>query len=256
MTNYFADGMDAARYARSRPNIHATAIEKFRSFAEFDKPLSLALDVGCGTGQSTVALVGMAECVIGIDLSRDMLRWAAPHPNVEYCESAAEVTPFRDGQFDLVCVAQAFHWFDHAAFLPESYRLLRKRGWFLVYTSWFSGQMQGEPAFSDWFNGQYLSRYPTPARNRTPLTEERTTKHGFAFRGEDEFFNEIPMTIRRFTDFRLSTTNVIASVKGGKGSFDEAARWIDGSLEPFFVGAPQRSFLFNGKIWYVEKPAR
>ena len=29
--NYFGDGMDAARYARARPYIHPTAIEKFRS---------------------------------------------------------------------------------------------------------------------------------------------------------------------------------------------------------------------------------
>ena len=61
----------------------------------------MALDVGCGTGQSTVVLAEIAERIIGIDPSADMLRAATPHPKVEYREAAAEHTPFSDGQFDL-----------------------------------------------------------------------------------------------------------------------------------------------------------
>jgi SAM-dependent methyltransferase len=255
MVNYFGDGMDARRYARARPNIHPTAVEKFRRFAQIDGLLSLALDVGCGTGQSTVALTHVAERVIGIDPSADMLEHAARHPNVEYRQSAAEHTPFRDSQFDLITAAQVFHWFDHDAFLAESYRLLRVPGWLLVYTSWFTGEMKGEPAFSDWFKGEYLRRYPTPPRDRTPITKERARKHGLVFRGEDEFSNEVGMTIHRFTDYQLSTTNIIAAVKRGTGSFDDAARWIRASLEPFFSNGRERIFLFTGKIWYLTKTA-
>lgn len=255
MVNYFSNGMDAGRYARSRPNIHPTAIARFRSFARLDRPFSLALDVGCGTGQSTIALAEVAERVIGIDPSADMLEHATPHPNVEYRESAAETTPFRDGQFDLIAAAQAFHWFNHDAFFGESYRLLRAPGWLLIYTAWFSGEIRGAPAFSDWFRGEYLSRYPTPPRNRTPVTEELARRHGFIFRAEDEFSNEVGMTIGRFTDYQLSTTNVIAAVREGTESFDGAARWIRGSLEPFFADTSEKSFLFSGKAWYVEKPA-
>jgi len=247
--------MDARRYARARPNIHPTAVERFRALAQIDTPLSLALDVGCGTGQSTFALTEIAERVIGIDPSPEMLSHAVRHPNVEYRQSAAEDIPLPDGQFDLITAAQAFHWFDREAFLAESHRLLRVPGWVLVYTSWFTGEMTGEPAFSRWFKGAYLSRYPTPPRNLTPITHEIARRHRFVFRGEEEFSNEVRMGIGRFTDYQLSTTNVIAAVKRGEGSFEDAARWILNSLEPFFTNERERIFLFSGKIWYLEKTA-
>jgi SAM-dependent methyltransferase len=245
--------MDAERYARARPNIHPTAVQRFRRFTQIESPLSLALDVGCGTGQSTVALTEVAQRVIGIDPSADMLKAAARHPKVEYRQSAAEETPFGDGQFDLITVAQAFHWLDHDPFLAEAHRLLRAPGWLVVYTSWFTGEMKGETAFSDWFNGEYLQRYPTPPRDRTPITEERAQKHSLVLRGEEEFANEIGMTIQRFTDYQLSTTNIIAAVRQGTGSFDDAARWIRVSLKPFFPDGRERIFLFKGRIWYLEK---
>jgi SAM-dependent methyltransferase len=245
--------MDAGRYARSRPRIHATAIERFRSFAGIKAPVSVALDVGCGTGQSTVALAEIAERIIGIDPSVDMLKHAVQHPRVEYQQSAAERIPFDDSQFDLITAAQAYHWFEHDAFLAESYRLLRAPRWLLVYTSWFTGEMKGDSTFADWFRSCYLSRYPSPPRRRASITAELTEKHGLVFRGEDEFSNEVEMTSRRFTDYQLSTTNVIAAVRRGEVSFDDAYRWIHSSLLPFFSGKRERAFLFSGKIWYVEK---
>ena len=63
------------------------------------------------------------------------------------------------------------------------------------------------------------------------------------------------MTVDRFTDYQLSTTNIIAAVRDGAGSYDDAAGWIQSSLEGFFGDAPERVFLFSGKIWYLEKVA-
>jgi ubiquinone/menaquinone biosynthesis C-methylase UbiE len=245
--------MDGERYARARPYIHPTAVARFRSFAHVAAPLSRALDVACGTGQSTVLLTEIAERVTGIDPSADMLRHALKHPRVEYVQSVAERTPFSDGQFNLITVAQAFHWFHHEVFLDETRRLLRAPGWVLIYTSWFTGKIKDEPAFSDWFKGEYLKRYPIPPRNRNPVTEELARRHGLIFRGEEEFSNEVGMSIDRFSDFQLSTTNVIAAVEQRKGSYDDAGRWIQSSLEPFFGETAERIFLFSGKIWYMEK---
>lgn len=253
--NYFGDGMDAERYARARPRIHRTAIERFRALSRLRAPFSLALDVGCGTGQSAVALTEIAKSVIGIDPSADMLEHAAEHPDVEYVLSAAERTPFGDGRFDLIGVAQAYHWFDHDAFLTESHRLLQMRGWLVVYTSWFTGEMKGEPAFAEWFTSEYLSRYPTPPRNGAPITRSLAREHGFVFHGEEEFGNEAAMTIGRFADYQLSTTNVIAAVERGPESFDGAGRWIRSSLERFFAGQLERVFRFSGKMWCLEKAA-
>jgi ubiquinone/menaquinone biosynthesis C-methylase UbiE len=184
-----------------------------------------------------------------------MLREAGHHPRVVFLQATAEEIPLADEQFDLITAAQAFHWFDQEAFLAESHRLLRGSGWLVVYTSWFTAEMKEQPGFADWFRGDYISKYPTPPRDRAELTEERARRHGFAFRGEEVFPNEIRMSSRRFTDYQLSTTNVLASVERGTTNFEEAARWIQSSIASFFGDHQERTFLFSGKIWYLQKPA-
>jgi ubiquinone/menaquinone biosynthesis C-methylase UbiE len=253
IVNYFKHGMDAERYARARPYIHSTAIAKFRSFAKINKPFPSALDVGCGTGHSTVALAEIATSVIGIDSSGDMLSHAIPHPNIEYHQSTAETIPFEDGKFDLITAGQAYHWFDSDAFLAESNRLLRLPGWLVIYTSWFTSEMKEDSKFSDWFKDEYLKRYPSPPRTRIKITGELAEKHRFTFHGEDEFTNEIKMTRNRFTDYQLSTSNVIAAVEKGNVGFDDVKNWLHASLTPFFDDQQERIFLFYGKIWYLEK---
>ena len=115
-----------------------------------------------------------------------MLAHAIPHPNVKYQQSTAEHIPLADQQVDLITAAQTFHWFDQNAFLAESTRLLRSAGWLVIYMSRFTGEMKENSTFSSWFECEYLDRYPTPPRNRTPITrtlhknlgllfEERTT---------------------------------------------------------------------------------
>jgi SAM-dependent methyltransferase len=253
--DYFGDGVDAERYSRARPRIHATAIERFRSVACRTGPFDLALDAGCGTGQSSVVLTEIAKRVIGIDPSATMLAHAEEHPGVEYVLSRAEHTPFGGGEFDLITAAQAYHWFDHDAFLEESQRLLRARGWLMIYNNWFTGEMEGEPAFAEWFRGEYLSRYPTPPRNRAPITAGVARKHGFDYQGEDEFDDRVAMTIGRFTEYQQSTTNVIEAVRSGREGIDGAGRWIGASIRRFFAGERERVFLFNGRMWFLRKPA-
>jgi ubiquinone/menaquinone biosynthesis C-methylase UbiE len=252
-SNYFGQAINAERYLRARPDIHSTAVGKFRSFAHVDAPFARALDVGCGTGQSTVALTEVASSVIGVDPSTAMLAHAIRHPNVEYQQSTAEHIPLAGCQFDLITAAQAFHWFDQDAFLAESNRLLRLPGWLVIYTSWFTGTMKEDSTFSDWFKGDYLGRYPTPPRNRTFVTEEMGQAHGFAFRGEDEFSDNLSMTLERFIDYQLSTTNIIAAVERRDTAYEDAQTWMQASIASYFGEQAQRTFLFSGRIWYLEK---
>jgi SAM-dependent methyltransferase len=253
--NYFENRLAAKRYSAARPNIHPTALGKFAAFAGIELPVGNALDVGCGTGQSTVALAAVAQRVVGIDPSDEMLAGCGSHPSIEYRRVAAESIPTGDDEFDLITVAQAFHWLDQDAFLAEARRVLRSAGWLVIYTSWFTAEMKGNVAFADWFRGQYLSCYPTPPRNRAPITDKHALEHGLSLRGEEGFSDEVSMTIRRFTDYQLSTTNVIAAVKEQRELFEETDRWIASSIEPYFEGQEEQTFLFSGKIWYLEKNA-
>ena len=176
-----------------------------------------------------------------------------PLAHVEFRHARAESIPADDETFDLVVVALAFHWFDQEAFLGEAFRVLTTYGWLLIYTAGFTGRMREDAGFSGWFRGAYLSRYPTPPRHEAPITGDRARECGLVLRGEERFSLEVPMSAGRFTDYQLSTTNVIASVRDDPVLLARAERWISESLDPFFDGHDELTFLFSGNSWYLQK---
>ena len=66
--------------------------------------------------------------MIGVEPSEGQLANAAPAARVEYRRGAAEATGLDDASADLLTVAQAFHWFKHAAFFAEVRRVVRPGG--------------------------------------------------------------------------------------------------------------------------------
>ncbi|XP_019945161.1 putative methyltransferase DDB_G0268948 isoform X2 [Paralichthys olivaceus] len=95
------------------------------------QPHVLAVDLGCGTGQTTRILAQHFKEVVGIDISECQLEEARAVPgfsNIEYRKGRAEELPFSDSSVDLVTASAAAHWFDHAKFLAEAGRVLKPRG--------------------------------------------------------------------------------------------------------------------------------
>ncbi|MGE0449293.1 MAG: class I SAM-dependent methyltransferase [Vicinamibacterales bacterium] len=253
--NYFGPGVDAGRYAKARPSVHSSAIERFRLAARIAVPFARALDVGCGTGHSTVALASIADSVVGVDPSTEMLSHAVAHSKVRYQRASAESLPFPDGGFDLITAALAFHWFDASAFLAESRRVLRSPGWLLIYTSGFTGEVLEEPAFSAWFRGEFLTRYPTPARKSTVLNPSLAEGNGLAWVGEESFSNDVEMTIDTFVDYELSTTNIIAAAERSHLELRQAEAWMRESLVSLLTPRHKGTFRFVGKAVFLKKQA-
>lgn len=85
-----------------------------------------ALDLGCGSGIYTDLVADLYVDVLAVDLSPRMLEIACrarPRANVQYrLRDLAEVTPDRDGQFDLVFSAYVLH---HVPDLEASLRQIR-----------------------------------------------------------------------------------------------------------------------------------
>uniref|UniRef100_A0AAQ5YML2 Si:ch211-93g23.2 n=1 Tax=Amphiprion ocellaris TaxID=80972 RepID=A0AAQ5YML2_AMPOC len=95
------------------------------------KQFSLALDVGCGSGQGTKLLAPYFTKVVGTDISPAQLEMASANsnpPNVSYRQCPAEELPFASGEVDLVTAMTAAHWFDRPRFLQEADRVLRPGG--------------------------------------------------------------------------------------------------------------------------------
>jgi SAM-dependent methyltransferase len=254
IVNYFALASVGERYARGRPAYHPNAIRQIRERLELSQPVPRALDVGCGTGNSTRAVKDIAQLVVGSDASRGMLTSATPMANVYYVESCAEELPYLDNTFGLVTVASAFHWFDRTRFLPEARRVLIPSGWLAVYTTGSSGTMVENAAYATWNREVHRRRYPSPARHRRTLDEDDATNAGFDFAGRDTYRYVVVMTMDDLADYVTTQSNVIAAVERGTETLEEIRAWLLESLRPIFT-QPRGSFPFEGTVTYLRKPA-
>lgn len=251
-TNYFAYKTAAERYAKSRPFFHSLVIDKIRENVPLAFSVANALDVGCGTGQSTIALRAIADSVIGVDASSDMVSVALTGDNVRYIVAPAESIPLPDAVFDLITVSLAFHWFDRPAFFGEAHRLLRENSWLVIYNNAFHGEMVENPDFHQWLNDRFMPRYPTPARNNIPVTPTEADGYGFTFAHQENYQNQIVLTLEELVAYLLTQSNVIAAVEQGTEEIEDAYGWLLQELEPLFP-SQQGTFLFGGYIWYLMK---
>lgn len=93
-----------------------------------------AVDLGCGTGQASVALAAHFDEVIGLDPSAEQIAHAEPHSRVSYRVAPAEATGLPAASADLVIAAQALHWFDPERLQPELERIARPGAVFAAFT--------------------------------------------------------------------------------------------------------------------------
>lgn len=119
----FADHFSsiAERYAAYRPLYPPALVDVLAERA----PPGDAWDVGCGSGQLSVALASRFARVVATDPSQAQLDAATPHPRVEYRRAAAEDSGLPDASMALVVAAQAAHWFDWPRFVAEAGRVAR-----------------------------------------------------------------------------------------------------------------------------------
>ena len=117
-------GQAADVYERSRPTYPPEA-------AAWLVPASArtVVDLGAGTGKFTRSLVELGLDVIAVEPDPVMLETlAGALPGVGAVEGSAERMPLPDASADVVTVAQAWHWVDPPAALPEIARVLRPGG--------------------------------------------------------------------------------------------------------------------------------
>ena len=94
----------------------------------------LAVDIGCGAGQSTSWLCQHFEEVIGIDPSEEQVEAARKnvqdkHNNVTFRTGVAHDLSFlEDNSVDLITAGVALHWFRMVEFCREAHRVLRPGG--------------------------------------------------------------------------------------------------------------------------------
>lgn len=254
--NFFSYKSAAERYTRGRPYFHPIVVNRIRTFLSLPQPVERAIDVGCGTGMSTIALKEIAREIVGVDMSLEMIRLAERDERINYTVADATRLPFIEGGFDLMTLSSAFHWLDRGEFIREAGRVLkRSSGWLIVYDNYFSGQMEENSAFQNWYRENHLRKYPTPPRAQVVFTEEDSGKEGFHLAGHEQYQNKLSLSIEGLIDYLVTHSNVIAAVEGGGEEIGQVKFWLRENLTPIFGDLKEATFLFHGPVWYLHRDA-
>ncbi|HMB42495.1 MAG TPA: class I SAM-dependent methyltransferase [Luteimonas sp.] len=123
----FADHFSAvaADYAVARPD-YPDAL--FAWIAANAPSRAQVWEAGCGSGQASRGLAAHFTQVFATDPSAAQVAQASGPANVTFAVEAAEQCSLDDASVDAVCVAQALHWFDRAAFFAQCERVLKPGG--------------------------------------------------------------------------------------------------------------------------------
>ena len=100
-----------------------------------------AVDVGCGSGQSTFLLCDYFNKVVGLDVSETQIQQArlklrddkSKESEVEFIVGDAHNLPFESSSVDLLTCAMAWHWLDAEKLYDEAKRVLKPGGCLAIY---------------------------------------------------------------------------------------------------------------------------
>lgn len=118
-------------YAKYRPTYPKELYEYILSFV---KEKNTAWDCATGNGQAALVLADYFKKVIATDISAAQIEKATRKENIEYSVCSAESTPFAENTFDLVTVAQAYHWITWDEFRKEATRVCKPNAVIAVWT--------------------------------------------------------------------------------------------------------------------------
>ena len=118
----------AEMYERARPGYPPAAVRFLAGRLDLHRGRTV-VDLGCGTGKFTRALLPTGAAIVAVDPTPGMRAvFERVLPSVAVLPGTAERIPAPDGIADAVVAAQAFHWFRGRRALREIARVLRPGG--------------------------------------------------------------------------------------------------------------------------------
>ncbi|MEV5888004.1 class I SAM-dependent methyltransferase [Nonomuraea fuscirosea] len=241
----------AAGYAFDRPPVH----KQILASVQISRPAERALDIGCGAGVSTAALMPFAEHVIGLEPSPAMLahrRLVAP--TARFAIGTAERLPFAVASFDLVAAAGSLNYADLSSALAEVSRILTPDGVFLLYDFSKGRSSLTSGALAAWFES-FEQRFPSPPGWRPLAVQELpVVETGLRLLGCVDVEIPIPMTLGEYLRYVLAEVNVDSAIARGDVGAEQARDWCHRTLAEVFRNEKE-TVVFRGYLATLAKQA-
>jgi SAM-dependent methyltransferase len=153
----------ADEYLRARSEYPTELIEHVVQVSQLGSN-SRVLDVGCGSGQASIAFASRGYTVVAIDPAKRALDLLSERrgdfPNMELVHSTFEEFEAPRSSFDLVICAQAFHWLDPTTASRKVSELLRPTGHVMLF--WHTQDVTPGTPQADLYalNSKHFDAYP------------------------------------------------------------------------------------------------
>ncbi len=215
-------------YDRNRPKPPLLAADLLINYLQ--KRPQLVLDVGCGTGLSTMIWAGKAKQIIGVDANGDMLGRARmkleqqPMSGISFEQGYSNELPASSSTVDIVTCSQSFHWMEPVSTLREAHRVLNDGGIFAAYDcDWppiLNWQLEREYEHLIDLSERLLEQHGDPEqmavkRDKSTHVETLRKSGHFRFVREIVFQHTEPCSAERYTGLLLSQGGIQAALKLG-----------------------------------------
>lgn len=214
MSTYLNKKFGAVGYSKYRPTYPWSLYELIKEYhnrTNNGKPITLAVDLACGTGQATQDVAKLSEHVIGIDHSEVMVGEARKNfGGSQFAFKIGNDLNFGDvvepRSADLLTVAEAAHYFHYPKFWEQAAKVLAPGGTLAIFAYFLFafpdypevGELIKGYALDDDKCGPYfdtgielLTKRYTDLRDNVPSSEfdkiEYRTNEFDAFRPADPF---------------------------------------------------------------------
>lgn len=152
MSTFSDKSYDAKNYSQQRPKYPQSFYDKLNGYIGLKEgeKVPVAVDLACGPGEATLVIADrLGAKVFGVDPSDGMLSQARENAkqhgaNIDFITGNDEsiTTQFAKHSVDLLCVAEAAHWFAYPDFWHTAHYLLKPGGTLAIwsyYIFWFEG---------------------------------------------------------------------------------------------------------------------
>lgn len=228
----------AATYARIRPAYARGAVGAVADLVRDRGRDSRVLDVAAGTGILTGQLSRLGLRCTGLEPLEPMARqMELALPAVPVVLGTVEALPFTAGSFEVVTVAQAFHWFDAPAALAEIGRVLVAGGDLALLWNTRDGSVPWVAELTDLVERRAGGR-PYEDHRERPWEDVVAASGRFGPLESQRFPNPVPTDIGGVLD-RLRSTSFVAALDPGP------REELLGEARELLAGRPELSGRFD-----------
>ncbi|MEM8531619.1 MAG: class I SAM-dependent methyltransferase [Chloroflexota bacterium] len=210
MSHFFTTPDAGSRYDQFRPKVHHV-VQRWLPEGCGYRHYGRAIDVACGTGDSSLPLIDLSDELVCVDSSTEMLAVARRKGLTTHQIDYAHIASL--GRFDLISTCMAFHWFDGETAINTYKNASNPGAIWLIYNFAFAGHASSD-AFNTWFQNHYLTTYPSPPRNKSSHVAPEEDAHVDLIKS-DKGFILIHFTRETLVGYLTTQSNIEHAVQNG-----------------------------------------